>query len=101
MNATTINNRMGIGWISPDLHNYDQCSFSAAIQHHPSSTRAELFALLTALIVCPPSSSPTIFLDSQVVIQGFHSLFNNVHTTRSVEKTPNFTVWTLVKHVVI
>src|SRR5215216_581516 len=99
--ATTVNCHMGIGWISPDLHNHDQYSFSAAIQHHPSLTRAELFALLTALIVCPPSSSPTIFLDSQAVIQGFHSLFNNIHTTRSIEKTPNFTIWTLIKHIVI
>jgi hypothetical protein len=62
---------MGLGWICPDILTDHSNHFNAAVVNHPSSTRAELFALLTALIICPKSSSPTIFLDSQTIIDGY------------------------------
>src|SRR3954471_21550553 len=63
---------MGLGWICPDISTAHSNHFNAAVVNHPSSTRAELFALFTALITCLKSSSPTIFLDSQAVIDGYN-----------------------------
>src|SRR4051812_39968553 len=67
----------------------------------PSSTRAELFALFSALIVCLPYSSPIIFLNSQAVIDAFNNFINKESLTiRSREKISNYTVLILIHHVI-
>jgi hypothetical protein len=43
---------MGAGWV---IQNYD-ISFTCGIKHHPSSTRPELLAILTAIIAAPDNS---------------------------------------------
>ncbi|CAB4398953.1 unnamed protein product [Rhizophagus irregularis] len=58
------NPRMGFGWIFTTDTRLNM-RFSGATKHWPSSTRAEIMAVLTCLIVCPPNSSIKIFTDSQ------------------------------------
>jgi ribonuclease HI len=92
---------MGIGWICPDLYEFTICSFNASITNNPSSSRAELFALISAIITCPLASFPQIFTDSQAIIQGFDQyVTHNVLTTRSREKIPNYTAWILLQHII-
>lgn len=38
----------------------------------PSATKAEILAIVTALIIAPSYSSITIFTDSQAAIDGFN-----------------------------
>ncbi|CAI2191115.1 19962_t:CDS:1, partial [Funneliformis geosporum] len=54
---------MGIGWICPDLYEFIIYSFNASIDNNPSSSKAELFALISAVITCPLASSPQILTD--------------------------------------
>ncbi|PKY36323.1 hypothetical protein RhiirB3_458661 [Rhizophagus irregularis] len=57
------NPRMGFGWLFTtdiDLN----IEFASATDQWASSTRAEIMAVLTCLIVCPPNSSVKIFTDS-------------------------------------
>ena len=64
---------MGVGWVllnpSPQFSNFE---FSTSTAGSPSSTKAEVVSLLSALLVCPESSSVSIFTDSQATIDGFH-----------------------------
>jgi ribonuclease HI len=91
---------MGIGWICIDaISNYHQ--FEASIENWPSSTRAELFALMIALLVSPKSAVIHIHTDSQALIHGFRSIITNCSlSNRSLEKTPNYTIWNLVQYIV-
>src|SRR5690242_6881503 len=64
---------MGIGWVQTAndivLHDY-----SATIQLWPSSYKAELLAILSAICTCPRNSNITIYTDSQSVISKFNKL---------------------------
>jgi len=44
--------------------------YTSRISNWPSSTRAELYAILLALLICPQNSVVDIFTDSQCAIQG-------------------------------
>ncbi|PKB91834.1 hypothetical protein RhiirA5_447348 [Rhizophagus irregularis] len=57
---------MGFGWILTNDINLD-LKFSGKTVEWASSTRAEIFAILTCLIICPPNSHVTIFTDSQSI----------------------------------
>ncbi|CAB4403351.1 unnamed protein product [Rhizophagus irregularis] len=78
MDLNCINNEdvvvMGAGWI---LKNTD-ISFSCGIRFHPSSTRPELLAILTALLVAPSESRVHIHTNSQVAIDGINTINNMV-----------------------
>ncbi|CAB4374579.1 unnamed protein product [Rhizophagus irregularis] len=76
MDLNCINNEdvvvMGAGWI---LKNTD-ISFSCGIRFHPSSTRPELLAILTALLVAPSESRIHIHTNSQAAIDGINTINN-------------------------
>ncbi|POG58120.1 hypothetical protein GLOIN_2v1790829 [Rhizophagus irregularis DAOM 181602=DAOM 197198] len=78
MDLNCINNEdvivMGAGWI---LKNTD-ISFSCGIRFHPSSTKPELLAILTALLVTPSESRINIHTDSQAAIDGINTINNMV-----------------------
>ncbi|CAI2201826.1 9417_t:CDS:1, partial [Funneliformis geosporum] len=100
-NTSTELCSIGIGWICPNLYEFTICSFNASIINNPSSSRAELFALISAVITCPLTSSLQIFIDSQAIIQGFDQyITNNVLTIRSREKIPNYVAWILLQHII-
>ncbi|CAI2173896.1 10238_t:CDS:2 [Funneliformis geosporum] len=67
------NCRMGIGWICLN----QQQSFRASVTNWVSSTRAEIFALLTALIIFSKHFKVTLYTDSMATIHSFSSYISN------------------------
>ncbi|GET01104.1 retrovirus-related protein [Rhizophagus clarus] len=51
----------------------NETRFKSSISHWPSSTRAEIMAVVTTLLVLPRNSHITIHTDSQATIDGFYS----------------------------
>jgi ribonuclease HI len=68
------NNNMGYGWIL--LTAKEEILFQGKIEQFPSSTRAELMAILTALVTLAPHTCVTIYSDSQAAIQGIKTRIN-------------------------
>jgi len=63
---------MGIGWLLKDtVNNGPNVEFKAANIGWPSSTKAEILAILTALIVVIPGSTVEIHTDSANAILQF------------------------------
>src|SRR4051812_993569 len=92
--------KMGLEWICIDSSN-NHYSFKASLLNWPSSTRTEMYAFYTALLVSLHSSSINIFLDSQATIYGFSKyVLNNSLSPRKFEKIPNHSIWLLIKHIV-
>ena len=72
------NNQMGIGWIIKTEH--QDYTFQARTNNHfPSSTKAELLAILSALITIPPHTTVELYTDSQAAI-------NSIQTQTSKEQ---------------
>jgi hypothetical protein len=65
---------MGIGWIQVDNNNQTTNSFSAKIKFWPSSYKAELFSIISAISTAPRNCIINIFTDSQSVISKFNNL---------------------------
>jgi len=59
---------MGLGWVIIDQENINHMTFRCNLEKFPSSTRAELMAILTALIVMPKRSMVNIYTDSACAI---------------------------------
>ncbi|CAB5168428.1 unnamed protein product [Rhizophagus irregularis] len=71
INTPGINEfHMGYGWHISNIQNQD-FSYCGSIEHFPSATKAEIMAILTALIILPGGSDVTIFTDSQAAISNF------------------------------
>jgi ribonuclease HI len=66
---------MGFGWILQG-HNDQQYSFQGQTTNFPSSTRAEITAILTLIAVIPNNSTITIFTDSQAALQAINNSFH-------------------------
>ncbi|GBB85480.1 hypothetical protein RclHR1_00120034 [Rhizophagus clarus] len=76
---------MGFAWIeisSNSIHT----PFQGAMAFQPSSTKAETYAILSALITAPSNAMVTINTDSQNVITNYHQF-----------KDPNFSLWKHLK----
>ncbi|PKB99500.1 hypothetical protein RhiirA5_429585 [Rhizophagus irregularis] len=93
------NPHMGFGWIFTSNINLN-IEFSGATTQWPSSTRAEIMAVLTCLIVCPPNSSINIFTDSQCTIDTFRSLSNYKVTPRRKQKINNIILWQAIQQII-
>ena len=79
----------------------NNCSFNCSTKTWPSSTRAELLAIYTALLTIPNNRSISIYTDSQAAIDGIHksrSYFahnkwlsaNNRNLLNNIEFVTNF-----------
>ncbi|CAJ0844758.1 2015_t:CDS:2 [Entrophospora sp. SA101] len=97
----TPNTKMGLGW-SQINDNYEKSTFSASITNLPSSTHAEIAAILTALLVSPNNCHVTIFSDSENTIQAFCKIMSkNEHITfRKLIKEKNYLMWFLIKDII-
>ena len=81
---------MGLGWINVKQENV---YFSTSAILWPSSTKAEMLACLSALIVAAPKAQVTLFTDSATTIAGFNKLNAFMQmSVRKKEKTPNFQI---------
>uniref|UniRef100_U9STQ9 RNase H type-1 domain-containing protein n=1 Tax=Rhizophagus irregularis (strain DAOM 181602 / DAOM 197198 / MUCL 43194) TaxID=747089 RepID=U9STQ9_RHIID len=68
---------MGAGWIIKD----HDLSFSCGINYHPSFTRPELLAIMTALLAVPNNAEVAIYTDSQAAIEGINHILATDGTT--------------------
>ncbi|PKC58526.1 hypothetical protein RhiirA1_400576 [Rhizophagus irregularis] len=63
---------MGFGWHIPNIPDFN-AFYRGALKHLPSSTKAEIMAILTAIIILLPSNATILILtDSQAAIDGFN-----------------------------
>ncbi|CAB4391259.1 unnamed protein product [Rhizophagus irregularis] len=90
---------MDHGWIfSSDLN--ANITYSGASREWASSTKAELLAIITALIVCPPSSTITIHTDSNNCINTYNKLSSPKLTARRFQNINNCTLWNTLKYII-
>jgi ribonuclease HI len=99
-NIASKNMKMGLGWIKTnDEHNCH--TFKAAIEDWPSSTKAELIALITAIITAKLGSEIQIVCDSSALIQGFrNNVTNNNMNIRKTLKENNFILWSITQYII-
>ncbi|POG67801.1 hypothetical protein GLOIN_2v1843361 [Rhizophagus irregularis DAOM 181602=DAOM 197198] len=91
--------KMGYGWIfTTNLS--DNVKFSGSCKDWPSSSKAELMAILTALITCTPNSKVQIYTDSASCIDTFNKLNSPKLTARRFQKLNNCTIWNTVKYII-
>ncbi|RHZ58630.1 hypothetical protein Glove_372g77 [Diversispora epigaea] len=57
---------MGIGWVIQDQEGENHITFRCNIEYFPSSTRAELAAILTTLLVMPKEAVIHIYTDNHM-----------------------------------
>ena len=69
----TVHCSMGIGWVQV-YNSHAIQSFSAQISNWPSSYKAELIAVISAISTLPRNSLVEIFTDSQSIISKFNKL---------------------------
>jgi len=65
---------MGIGWVQVDLFDQIIYKFAAKVHLWPSSYKAELFSILSAISTTPRNSTINIYTDSQSIISKFNQL---------------------------
>lgn len=90
---------MGFGWILTSDINLD-VKYSGKTADWASSTKAEIFAILTCLIICPSNSHVTIYTDSQCAIDTFNSLHHYKMTPRRFQKINNNLLWQTILYII-
>ncbi|GET56226.1 RNA-directed DNA polymerase from mobile element jockey-like [Rhizophagus irregularis DAOM 181602=DAOM 197198] len=105
INLGTPDVSMGWSWVQVlDGAGFFQsiAAYAHGIIHNwPSSTRAETAAIHAALIVTPPSSTVTIYTDSQSAIDGLRLCASSSYSnSRLYYKTTNFELWAIIEHLI-
>ncbi len=89
---------MGISFV---VVNHEDIEFSASAMLWPSSTKAEMLACLTALMVVPVQIITTLYTDSAVTIAGFDRIDELMNlSVQKREKHPNFQIWMTIAHII-
>ncbi|RHZ88214.1 hypothetical protein Glove_25g74 [Diversispora epigaea] len=71
-------NIMGLGWVIPISDDTrDDIEFRCTTEFFPSSTKAEIMALITAIAIAPVNCKVEILSDSQGAINIFNNILNN------------------------
>ncbi|GBC05593.1 hypothetical protein RclHR1_06300002 [Rhizophagus clarus] len=91
---------MGLGWHVSRPVTPTPISFSGACKHFPSSTKAEAYAICTALIICPHQTTINIYTDSQYCINTFHNITQCLITPRRQLKIPNHHIWFVIMKII-
>ena len=82
---------MGLGWIGYiDNDLTDALTYQGRIFNWPSSTRAELAAIFTALLIAPRHANITINTDSQAAIDGIQAYSNSKNRMGKVTSRVHF-----------
>jgi ribonuclease HI len=91
---------MTFGFTQTDHHS-EQRSFFASIENWPSSTRAELAAILSALLVVPMTCQVTIITDCLSVIEHYNefSSLPNI-SPRYIFKEANNILWICLREII-
>ena len=76
-------------------------SFAHRIENWPSSTRAEIIAILSALVVIPPYSTVKIYTDSQAALQGLELILSSSpHLAKTRFKKNNQITWSIIEEII-
>ena len=76
-------NIMGLGWVIPATNDIiNNIEFRCTMEQFPSSTKAEIMAMLTVIAVAPTNCNIEIFSDSQGAI----NIINNIISASKEEK---------------
>lgn len=95
LGGTTI---MGAGWILKDT----EISFHCGITKFPSSTRAEIVAILTAILATPSNNKLYIYTDSQAAIDGINNTLTlHQQSTAHSLKQHNYILLHIIKDLLI
>ena len=78
-------------------NSFPQSKFVATLERFPSSTRAESFAILAALLTAPSGCHVDIYTDSSAVI---HLSSHSSSTTRSFFKDNNNIIWSMIRELI-
>src|SRR5438034_4000691 len=93
--------QMGYGWIGFDSDMNQIDSFYACTKLWPSSTRAEISALLSILLVIPSNCSIQLYTDSDNLIQGMKLLLNNRSKfIASILRLNNYVLWDCIEGLI-
>jgi ribonuclease HI len=84
---------MGIGWVQVDHNQQATHQFSAQIYQWPSSYKAELFAILSAISTAPRNSTIHIYTDSQSVISKYTKLISPLFNPNKLFKFNAWPLW--------
>ncbi|GBC07807.1 hypothetical protein RclHR1_00770020 [Rhizophagus clarus] len=89
---------MGAAWVevSSSVNDTFQCSTA----HLPSSTKAEVLAILTAIIAAPTHCHVTIYTDSKNAIDTFNKTGRTNLSQRRIMKLNNFSLWILIHRLI-
>src|SRR2546430_1895733 len=99
--AGSTNLKMGYGWIGFDSDMNQIDSFYAGTNLWPSSTRAEISALLSILLVIPIKCSIQLYTDSDNLIQGLKLLLNNRSKfIASKLRLNNYVLWDCIEGLI-
>ncbi|PKK72901.1 hypothetical protein RhiirC2_362367 [Rhizophagus irregularis] len=89
---------MGYGWCVSNSFE-QKIFFNGTGTLMPSATKAEILAIVTALIIAPSYSSITIFTDSQAAIDGFNKSSQLRYISpRRFNKINNTILWAALHH---
>ncbi|RIA79918.1 hypothetical protein C1645_839635 [Glomus cerebriforme] len=95
--AGSTDMKMGIAWKQVD----SSCpclSFNASLDNFPSSSRAEIAAVLSAICTVPVNCVVHIFTDSENVITGLNGLTHYSNNFLfNLEKSNNYMFWIAIK----
>ena len=92
---------MGMGWVllENETENKVIKKFAAANYGWPSSTKAEILAIFSAIVVVTPNSTVEIYTDSNNAIKQFNCYQKEVSNRRRYKYTQHIT-WEAVFHVI-
>ena len=92
--------KMAVGWILVNTNdtNTIKVEFSAANFGWPSSTKAEVLAILSTILVVPPHSSMKIYTDSKNAIQQFEQYKKELSVRRQL-KINNQISWNTITYL--
>ncbi|GBB91969.1 hypothetical protein RclHR1_19460001 [Rhizophagus clarus] len=91
---------MGIRWHITQPSTPLPITFSGSCKHFPSSTKAEAYAICTALLICPSRSKVHIYTDSLCCINTFHTITKRLTTPRRQLKIPNHNIWFIIAKII-
>ena len=91
---------MAVGWILVNTNNTNtiEVEFSAANFGWPSSTKAEVLAILSTILVVPPHSSMKIYTDSKNAITQFEYYKKELSIRRQL-KVNNQISWNTITYL--
>ena len=90
---------MGIGWIQTNNESIIH-SFAAQIKYWPTSYKAELLAILSAISTAPRNCKINIFTDSQSVISKYQKLTQKPINPSHILSFNNWPIWHILLNLI-